>query len=129
MQKDFREWHEVKQEIQNFYPRRFYREREIRWCSVGLNVGSEIDGKGKNYMRPVLILKRISRNTCLCVPITTQNHIGPHYFEINLKDGIKRIVALSQIRLFDTKRLYGLIERLDPEQFQKIKQAVINVVE
>ena len=32
-----------------------FKEREVWWCKIGLNVGVEQDGKGNNYTRPILI--------------------------------------------------------------------------
>lgn len=129
MKKDFYEWHGVKQHIQDFNKHWFCHEREVRWCSIGLNVGSEIDGKGERYTRPVLIVKKMTRNTCLCVPLTTKNKNEAYYATIDLKDGIQRKAILSQIRLIDTKRLRELLGTIDCNQFQKIKRAIIDIIE
>jgi mRNA interferase MazF len=128
MEKDFSEWHRVKQNIQNFKKHLFAAEREVRWCFVGLNVGSEMDGSGAYYARPVLVIKKMSKNTCLCVPITTKNKYWPDYFNIDLRDGVFRMVILSQIKLIDTKRLREVITILDQDQFQKIKTAIIDLI-
>ena len=45
MQKDFDGWNEVKIETNGEEPRR-YTVREIWWCRLGANVGTEQDGKG-----------------------------------------------------------------------------------
>jgi mRNA-degrading endonuclease toxin of MazEF toxin-antitoxin module len=129
MEKDFTEWHRVKQGIQDHNKHLFVAEREVRWCFVGLNVGSEIDGSGVRYSRPVLIIKKMTPNTCLCVPITTKQHSAPDFFEIDLADGVLRKAILSQIKLIDTKRLRELIAVIDSDQFQKIKRAIIDMLE
>lgn len=38
----------------------YFREREIWWCSVGINIGDEEDGKNNLFERPVLILKKFN---------------------------------------------------------------------
>ncbi|MBI2454104.1 MAG: type II toxin-antitoxin system PemK/MazF family toxin [Parcubacteria group bacterium] len=128
MKKDFKKWHKVKQYIHNAGGRLFYHEREIWWCSIGSNVGFEQDGKGENFSRPVLIIKGFSKEVFLCIPLTTKLKEGKYYHEVNLKDGIKRKVILSQIRLVDAKRLVDKVAVLDTEQFNKIKQAIIRLI-
>jgi mRNA-degrading endonuclease toxin of MazEF toxin-antitoxin module len=129
MEKDFTEWHRVKQEIQDHNQHLFVGEREVRWCFVGLNVGSEMDGSGAHYTRPVLIIKKTTPNTCLCIPLTTKQRQGPDFFETDLGDGVFRKAILSQIKLIDTKRLREVITIIDDDQFQKIKRAVIDMLE
>lgn len=51
----------------------FFKERDIWWCAVGENVGTEVCGKGKNFSRPVLVLKRLSRRNFFGLPMTTKS--------------------------------------------------------
>jgi mRNA-degrading endonuclease toxin of MazEF toxin-antitoxin module len=129
MEKDFTEWQRVKQGIQDHNKHLFVAEREVRWCFVGLNVGSEMDGGGVRYSRPVLIIKKTTPNTCLCIPLTTKQGQGPDFVGIDLGDGVLRKAILSQIKLIDTKRLRELIAVIDEDQFQKIKRAVVDMLE
>lgn len=127
--KDFNLWHKRKNEINNSNKNVFYHEREVWWCSLGLNIGFEQDGKGEDFSRPVLIIKGFSKNVFLCVPLTTRNKEGKHYHSINLKDGVERKVILSQLRLVDSKRLKEKIQTLDEKQFIKIKNAITKLIE
>jgi hypothetical protein len=52
--KEFDQWNEVKKRIQSEQRNIYIRSGEVRWCTVGVNLGSEMDGKGKSYTRPVL---------------------------------------------------------------------------
>jgi len=128
MEKDFIEWHKVKRNIHKRGERPFYHEREIWWCSVGENIGFEMDGKGEDFARPVLIIKGFSKEVFLCVPITTKPKIGKYYVDINFGDGKTRKAILSQIRLVDSKRLQEKITTLDEPHFKEIKRAVIRVI-
>jgi hypothetical protein len=56
MQKDFDRWNERKKIIHDSGENKLYHAREIWWCSLGVNIGSEQDGDNENYTRPVLIL-------------------------------------------------------------------------
>jgi len=43
--KDFDSWFRKKSEIENQSERPNYHEREVWWCSLGMNIGFEQDGK------------------------------------------------------------------------------------
>jgi len=47
--KDFKNWFQNKEKINQENQPPFYHEREIWWCALGVNVGSEMDGTGKNF--------------------------------------------------------------------------------
>ena len=54
--KDFSLWHTRKTFVHNEKQRPFFSEREVWFCAMGENVGYEQDGRGENFLRPVLIL-------------------------------------------------------------------------
>lgn len=89
----------------------------------------EQDGKGPDFARPVLIIKGFSKEVFLCVPLTTKMKKGKYYADIELSDKAPRKVILSQIRLVDSKRLQEKMTTVDAGQFQKIKQAIIRLIE
>lgn len=91
MDKDFKTWHTKKSNIQNnTHVRVYFNEREIWWCSLGANIGYEQDGKGDDFMRPVIILKQFNKEVCWAIPLTTQIKNGRYYFPIDLSDGRER---------------------------------------
>ncbi len=49
----------------------YVKEREIWYAHLGHNVGFEEDGKGKDFKRPVLVLKKIG-NVFAVLPMTTK---------------------------------------------------------
>ena len=57
MKKDFDKWNERKKAL-NDRERILFNPREIWWCSFGVNIGSEQDGSGDNFERPVIIIKK-----------------------------------------------------------------------
>jgi mRNA interferase MazF len=97
-----------------------FKEREIWWCSLGMNLGEEIFGKGKKFTRPVLIFKKLTGNSFLGLPLTTQEKLGSWYVEIT-NHGKKNWVMLNQARILDKKRLTNRIATLDDSDFQKVK--------
>lgn len=124
MNKDFDGWNEVKKDLHENKPGKFYREREIWWCSVGINIGFEQDGKEQASSRPVLIIRGFSLRTCLVVPLTTSIKEGVYNLSVGVVDEKEAQASLSQIRVIDTKRLLVKICRLDKDQFDVIRKAV-----
>lgn len=125
MQKDFDQWNRIKKQTNaadGYMP--LYRERQIRWCRLGVNVGFEQDGTGSDFSRPVLILKAFNRNVCLIIPLSTSTKKNLYYRPIGLVEGRQASAIISQIRLIDTKRLDQHITTLDKEIFAQIQKAV-----
>ena len=123
MQKDFDGWNLIKKKIDSKNVNLHYREREIWWCSLGLNVGSEEDGKGPSSLRPVVIIRGFNKNLCLVVPLSSSLKDNLYYFK--LRSGEKEVSALiSHFKSLDTKRLRKRIGYLDKEYFAKLKQAL-----
>ena len=128
MQKDFDRWNKKKKLVQATHSNKFCRERQIWWCTLGLNIGFEQDGTGGDYERPVLILKGLSVQTCLVVPLTTSQHVHPMRILIGQIEGQAASVIMSQIRVIDTKRLTNRIGYADKKIFQSIRKAVRNLI-
>ena len=95
---------------------------------MGLNVGFEQDGTGKEFQRPILILKGLGRNVCLVVPLTTSQNKHPMRIPLGIVDNKKASAIMSQIRIIDTKRLFRKTGRLNIEKFEEIKKAVNGLI-
>lgn len=89
---------------------------------LGVNIGFEQDGTGKEFSRPVLILKGFSRHVCLVVPLTTSTKENPYYLSVGTIDGKNARVIISQIRLIDTRRLDQHITFIDKKLFETIRK-------
>ena len=115
--KDFDGWNEEKKKINEKEISFYYHEREILWSSIGVNIGSEMDGKNSNFERPVLILKKINRNQFLGIPLTSKEKDGDFYVRIQYSDDKGVGTAnMSQVRVFSSKRLLrkiGLVKKKD----------------
>ncbi|MDP3725615.1 MAG: type II toxin-antitoxin system PemK/MazF family toxin [bacterium] len=121
MKKDFDNWNEKKKQLDNRENAPFYHEREVWWCSLGVNIGFEQDGSGKEHRRPVLILKGLSREICLTIPLTTALSDHPMRPSVGLVEGKEARALLSQIRVIDSKRLVRKIGYLDKDIFEYIR--------
>lgn len=108
-------------------PKALFREGEIWWCSVGMNVGEETLGKGKKFGRPVLVFRKLSHNIFLGLPLTTTVKEGTWYVEIDLHDGIRRFVMLHQARMFDRRRLLKRMSVLGESQRASVSNGFSNL--
>jgi mRNA interferase MazF len=120
--KNFDEWNSVKKGLDDhdFKPPLF-KEREIWWCSFGVNIGSEVCGKNSSFRRPVLIVKKLSHTSFIGVPLSTKENIGSWYVQITHSDGKVNVANIAQIRYIDYRRLDKKIGTLDSGDFEKIQ--------
>lgn len=127
MQKDFQKWHKKKENIDHKNKRIFFHNREVWWCSLGVNIGYEQDGKGDSFARPVLVFKKFNKEVFWGIPITMAKKTGKFYSPINLIDDKERCAIISQIKLLDCKRLLDKIGFISKENYIEIQKAVINL--
>lgn len=124
MRKDFGAWHKIKEWLNNRKNHPFFHEREVWWCFLGANVGVEQNGKGRSYMRPVLIFRKFNNESLWILPVTTQVKQSPFHLTIDLKDSVRRSVNLSQLRLIDAKRLVEKIGTIEESEYLEIQKAI-----
>lgn len=124
MQKDFNKWNEEKKRIHETEENRFYKAREIWWCSIGVNIGFEQDGTSQEFQRPVLVLKGFSRQVCWVIPLTTSKKKNPYHVGVGEIEGKESFVIISQLRLIDTKRFTDRLAIVDEDKFEEIRKAV-----
>lgn len=122
---DFNDWCKLKNKVNKNLSNLIINEGEIRWCKIGLNVGNETYGKGKNFSRPVLVIKKFSRDVFWGIPITQRKRNGTWYFYLK---NIKRTAILNQMRLFDRKRLDDILFCISENQIKEIKNRVIDLI-
>ena len=123
MKKDFDKWNEKKKQT-NSRDGRFYHEREIWWCSLGVNVGYEQDGHGLLFQRPVLVVKGLSSNTCIVVPLTASGEAHPMRISLGEIDGKEAFAIISQMRVVDTRRFTERLHILNKEVFKNIQKTI-----
>ncbi len=104
MIKDYKKWHKKKKFIENDRPRVFFDEREIWLCYLGENVGFEQDGRGDEFLRPVIVLKKFNNEVLWAIPLTRTEKKNKYYFSFKFNKMVS-VAILSQIRLVDAKRL------------------------
>ncbi|OHA18923.1 MAG: hypothetical protein A3C08_02520 [Candidatus Taylorbacteria bacterium RIFCSPHIGHO2_02_FULL_47_18] len=117
MQKDFDVWNKRKKIIDGEKRNPDFHEREIWWCAIGVNVGSEQHSQTSDYSRPVVIVKKFTRDVFWAIPLTTKIKDGiPFRIRFTLEDMINDILVL-QMRIFDSKRLIRKVGVMPKEDF------------
>lgn len=123
MEKDFNRWNDTKIKIDVSPKTTVFKEREIWWCSIGINVGHEENGKGDKFNRPILIIKKFNKRLFWGIPLTTQikDNIHYHGFTFNNKS---QCAMLTQLRLWDATRLNNRMGQLGKKEFQNIREDI-----
>ncbi len=127
MKKDYRKWHQRKSEVNDIITRPFFHEREIWFCTLGVNVGFEQDGAGKDFLRPVVIVRKFNNEIFWAIPLTKlkkriSKNAEYYYFRFSFKARAISAAILSQIRLVDARRLYYLVGEMSVTDFTEMKK-------
>ena len=128
MKKDFDNWNNKKKIINNSIELKLYHSRDVWWCTLGVNIGFEQDGDDEDFERPVLVLKGLSKNTCLIAPLTTSKNENKNRIPIGIIDGKEAQAIISQIKVIDTKRFINKIAVVDIETFEQIRKSIRNLI-
>jgi mRNA interferase MazF len=122
--KDFDGWIVKKKEshYKNSLPPLF-KERDIWWLSVGVNVGFEEDGKKDNFVRPVLVVKKFNRELFLGIPMSTKLKDNKYYVPVSVKNETVSVMT-SQLRVFSSKRIWNKLSEMDEGDFFRVLEEV-----
>lgn len=119
---DFKDWFKLKVLLWKFENKQVvFKQNDIWWCSVGMNLGEEIFGKGKQFTRPVLIFKKFTSNSFLGLPLTSRSKSGSWYTKITLREKDNWVI-LNQARILDKKRLVDRMGTLDDTDVKRVKK-------
>ena len=132
MNSQYNNWNEIKITIEYENIIVGFKERDIFYMNMGKNIGFEQDGKGENFVRPVVIIKGFNKNMFFGIPLSTKMKEGKFYykFQFQKKDElVENIALLSQMRLFSTKRLLNKIGVISKEDFIKMKNEFKNLID
>ena len=128
MEKDFDKWNLKKKKLDKLSKKFLFKTGDIWWCSVGLNIKTESCGKGEDYQRPVLVLRKLSAESFVGVPLSSKKKEGTWFCEITVHEE-KRYALLYQIRMFSTNRFQRRLATLDDTDFRKVKEKLKALLE
>jgi len=125
--KDFDGWNKLKQIIDERPADVFAYPREIWWCSLGVNIGAEMNGKNDNFERPVVIVKVYNKETLLALPLTSKPKTDKFHFRISSGQH-DSWAKLTQAKVLSHKRLLRKIDVLNEMEFSQLVLAWKNFV-
>lgn len=119
--KDFDRWNEKKKKVEkkSLAHALYVSAREVWWCAVGVNVGSEIDGNHGDFERPILVIRIFSQDGFLGIPLTSKNKGHPYAVPVCHEKGMS-FANTSQLRLFSKKRMLRKIGMVEMGDFKKV---------
>jgi len=128
MKKNYTNWHPIKKALNNSEEDRvFFHEREIWFCHLGENVGFEQDGRGDDFLRPIVIYRKFNNEIFWAIPLTKSSDkiksgAEKYYYNFCFSPNIISVAILSQIRLIDAKRLVRQIGMITEDDFEKLNK-------
>ena len=129
MEKEFDRWNLRKQEIDlSTRPRIQFHEREIWWCAIGINIGSEQHSQTGDFSRPIIVFKRWSPNIFWGIPLTTKLKSVDFRFRFTLA-GIENDALIVQLRAFDSKRLLRKVGTLSLFEFKDLQNMIMESIQ
>lgn len=128
MEQQYDNWNNVKKHLSKREQKFFFKEGEIWWVSLGQNLGTESYGKGETFRRPVLIVKKLSGDSCIVLPLTSKLKKGSWFVDITFQGEIKSVL-LYQIKMMNTKRFQRRLAFLDESDFKKVKEKLKALLE
>jgi len=97
---------------------------DIVYAKIGLNIWNEQNGKWKDFLRPVIIIKKIWI-MYFVLPLTSQPKYWKFYFELGkTKLTQKSRCLLGQCKLIDGRRILRYLWKVDYVEFEQIKKLV-----
>ncbi len=121
--KDFDAWNRQKKHTES-QDRLFFQEREIWFIRLGENVGFEQCGKGSKFLRPILVFKKFNNQVFWGIPLSKTKKRGKYYFPFQFKNNVESCAIITQLRLFDAKRLKYKHGMMRKNEFVSIKKAI-----
>ncbi len=127
MHKDFDRWNEQKKKLNVDVEPLYFREGEIWWAHLGVNIGYEIDGKKTNFARPVIVLRKYNKYSFLALPLTTRFSPSPYKLPVGDVAGKQAFAVVSQLRNIDSRRLYQKVAWLPTEVLLLIRNETFRI--
>jgi UDP-glucose 4-epimerase len=129
MTEKFNEWNELKKTI-NEKELINFKQGEIYFMSIGQNIGHEVYGKDELFLRPVLVYRKLSKQTFVGIPLSSKEKIGSYFFNFQYTKKTQSTALLNQIRVFDIKRVdyySGRIKRADFSKLEDKLKKLLNI--
>ena len=127
-QQNLDKWNKVKKGTEKENIKIYYKERDIFWTRLGENIGFEQNGKGDEFQRPVIVLKRYTNDIFLGIPLSTTKRDGSFFFQFSFLENKISTALLVQHKLYSKKRLIKKIGMINKNDFQNLKIKLYDLI-
>lgn len=121
MMNKYDKWNEVKKRTEQKEITAYFREREVYWANIGENIGFEQNGKGDDFMRPLLVFRKYSNKLFCGIPLSTTLRDGSFFFNFQFIEDKNSSALLVQAKTFDVKRLDRKIGMINTDDFKQLE--------
>lgn len=103
---------------------------EIWWVALGVNIGVEIDGKGKDYARPVVVVSKFNENAFFIIPLSKVRNPQPdiHIPVSNFNLDTSTCAVVTQTRTVDNQRFLQRIGTVSVSAFEVIVRMIVQSI-
>ena len=114
MKDAFDEWNEQKKSLEKSENStiHFPQEGEVWVCILGKNIGREQNGSGKDFSRPVLVVRRFNNNIFWVVPLSTKQKSYDFYYNFVDPNQSRVSAILVQLRMVSVLRFKRFMYKL-----------------
>lgn len=122
-EKKYDTWNIVKKQTEKAQTTTHFKERDIFFIKMGKNIGFEQNGKGEKFARPVIVIKKFNKMLFWGIPLSTKIKEWIYYYNFTLHT-TQQCAILSQVKLFDSKRLLDKVGMINDTDFIQIKEKI-----
>jgi mRNA interferase MazF len=115
-------WNQIKKETSKENILVGFKTRDIFNVKIGHNIGYEQNGKGKDFVRPVVVYKKLTKDMFIGIPLTTTIREGNFFYSFEFIPNKRSVAILSQAKLFSSKRLLNKIGVIKITDFEELKE-------
>lgn len=127
--KKFDNWNNQKKEVQEKNNIPYFYEREIWYISMWLNVWYEQDWRGDNFYRPVIIVKKFSKDIFWWISLSSKEKLWQYYYNFKDSNNKKQFAIISQFKLYSSKRLVSKIWDIAKLDFKNLKEKIKSLID
>lgn len=124
----FKNWLNKKVNINYSSGNKIFNEWEIWFTSLWKNIWFEEDWKWKNFSRPVLIIKKFNKFIFYWIPLTSVEKNNIFHYKFNWNTWKISYAILSQMKLFDWKRLEEKIWNITFSDMRELKNQLKKLI-
>ena len=118
--KEFDRWNEVLKRLNQRSRLSLFAEREVWMVAWGACSGSELDGKGLEFGRPVLIYKKLNSRKFFGIPLSGSKKYLPGWYAYDHGS-----LVIEEGRPLDANRLLYKKKKISQGDFKKIRESVV----